>query len=160
MLFIYFQGKIKCSHCIWSICLFWIFFFDLVPAFYFLNWNLYFSAYENLPNSSCHFSKYKSVFLHILHQSSLLSNITPLQFFSSSNLCFAQKEPIKVKIFDTFILFCTFLVQTIYALLKRSSLKWKSLRLMGAQVKICQVPHVSLETTVRFLSKFCIVHER
>ena len=34
-----------------------------------------------MPNFSCHFRKHKSVFLQILHQSSALSNITPLYFF-------------------------------------------------------------------------------
>ena len=41
-------------------------------------------------------------------------------------------------------------------MLKRSPLKWKSLRLLGAHVKICQIPYVNFETTSRFLSKFCI----
>ena len=70
MLFIYFQGKIKFWHCIWSIWLFWI---------YFLKWNRYFSACERLPNSSCHFWKHKSVFLQIFHHSSVPSS--PLHIF-------------------------------------------------------------------------------
>ena len=37
-------------------------YFDLVRPFYFVKWNCYFSACENLPNFSCHFWKYKSVF--------------------------------------------------------------------------------------------------
>ena len=45
-------------------------YFALVPPSYFMKWNHYFSACENLPNSSCHFWKHKSVFLQILHQSS------------------------------------------------------------------------------------------
>ena len=57
---------------------------------------------ENLPNSSCHFSSNKSVFLQILHHSSMSWKITPLYFFSSNNIYFAQKEPIKKKIFETF----------------------------------------------------------
>ena len=57
---------------------------------------------ENLPNSSCHFPSNKSVFLQILHHSSMSWKITPLYFFSSNNIYFAQKEPIKVKIFETF----------------------------------------------------------
>ena len=58
---------------------------------------------------------------------------------------------------------CTFLAQSIYTLLIRSPLKWKSLRLSSAQVKICQIPYANFETTSRFLSKFCIAlqfHER
>ena len=57
---------------------------------------------ENLRNSSCHFPSNNSVFLQILHQSSMSWKITPLYFFSSKNTYFAQKEPIKVKIFETF----------------------------------------------------------
>ena len=57
---------------------------------------------ENLPNSSCHFPSNKSVFLQILHHSSISWEITPLYFFSSNNIYYTQKEPIKVKIFETF----------------------------------------------------------
>ena len=57
---------------------------------------------ENLQNSSCHFPSNKSVFLQILHHSSMSWKITPLYFFSSNNIYFAQNEPIKVKIFETF----------------------------------------------------------
>ena len=78
------------------------FHFDLVPPFYFLKWNRCFSGCENLPNSSCHFGKHKSIFLQILHQSSVPSNITPLYFFSSNIIYFVQKDPIKVQIFETF----------------------------------------------------------
>ena len=55
-----------------------------------------------MPNSSCHFWKHKSVFLQILHQSSVQSNITPLYFFSSNILYFGQKQLIKVQIFEIF----------------------------------------------------------
>ena len=57
---------------------------------------------ENLQISSCHFLSNKSVFLQILDHSSMSWKITPLYFFSSNNTYFAQKEPSKVKIFDTF----------------------------------------------------------
>ena len=60
------------------------------------------SSGENLPNSSSHFPSNKSVFLQILHHSSMSWKITPLYFFSSNNIYFAQKEPIKMKIFETF----------------------------------------------------------
>ena len=56
---------------------------------------------ENLPNS-CHFPSNKSIFLQILHHSSMSWKITPLHFFSTNNICFAQKEIIKVRIFGTF----------------------------------------------------------
>ena len=49
-----------------------------------------------------------------------------------------------------------FLAQTTYTLLKRRLLKWRFLRLSNAQVKICQISYVNLETASRFLSKFCI----
>ena len=61
-----------------------------------------------MPNSSCHFQSSKSVFLQILHHSSMLWKITPLYFFSSNNIywtyltTYAQNERIKVKIFETF----------------------------------------------------------
>ena len=67
-----------------------------------LKWNRYFSACENQPNSSCHFWKHKSVFLQILHQSSVRSNITPLYFFSSNMIYLGQKQPIKVQMFEIF----------------------------------------------------------
>ena len=76
--------------------------FDLVLPFYFLKWSCYFIACGNLPNSLCHFWKQKLVFLEILHQSSVPSNITSLYFFSSKIIYFGQKEPIKMQIFQTF----------------------------------------------------------
>ena len=57
---------------------------------------------QNLSNFLCQFWNDKPVPLQILYPSLVLSNITPLYFFSSSNVYFAQKEPIKVKIFETF----------------------------------------------------------
>ena len=38
----------------------------------------------NLPNYLCHFRKYNTVFLQILHQSALQSKKPPLYFFSSN----------------------------------------------------------------------------
>ena len=60
------------------------------------------SAYANLPNCSCHFSKHKLVFFQILHQSSVPSNITPLSFFQLKNDILWSKEPIKGQIFQIF----------------------------------------------------------
>ena len=57
---------------------------------------------ETLPNSLCHFRKYKSVFIQILHQYSVTSNITPLYFFSSNIIYFGQKKPIKGQTFEIF----------------------------------------------------------
>ena len=82
---------------------------------------------QNLSNSLCQFWNNKSISLQILYPSSFLWKITPLYFFSSK----------KINI-----------------LLKRSLLKWKFLRLSGAQVKMCQISYVNFETASRFLSKF------
>ena len=57
---------------------------------------------QNLSNCLCQFWNDKSIPLHILYPSSVSWKITPLYFFSSNNIYFAQKEPIKVKIFQTF----------------------------------------------------------
>ena len=57
---------------------------------------------ENSANSSCHFPKHKSVFLQVLHDSSVSWNITPLYFLRLNILYFAQKGLNKVSIFYTF----------------------------------------------------------
>ena len=54
------------------------------------------------------------------------------------------------------LLVCTFWAQTISTVLKESPLKWKFLRLLSAQVQICQISSVNFETGSPFLSKFCI----
>ena len=82
---------------------------------------------ENLPNFSCHFSNHKSVFLQILHHSSVSWKINALYFFRSNIKYFAQQEPMKVQIFET----------------------------LSTQVKIQQIP-VIFETTDKFFFKFCI----
>ena len=59
-------------------------------------------------SSLCKFWNKKFIPLQILYPSSvswkitLSWKITPLYFFSSSNIHFAQKEPIKMKIFESF----------------------------------------------------------
>ena len=75
---------------------------------------------------------------------------------------FLSKFCIPLQFYERLILF-TFLAQTIYTWLKRSSLKWKFLRLFSAWVKFCQIPYANFEMTSWFLSKFCIpfqFHER
>ena len=57
---------------------------------------------QNLSNSLCQFWNDESIPLQMLHHSSVSKEITPLYYFSLNNLCFAQKEPIKVKHFETF----------------------------------------------------------
>ena len=56
-------------------------------------------SHENLPNSSCHFPKQKSVSFSILHQSSVSWKITPLYFFSTNIIYVGQKQHIKVQTF-------------------------------------------------------------
>ena len=90
---------------------------------------------EYLPNSLCHFPSNKSVFLQILHHSSMSWKVTHLYFFSSNSIHFAQKDPIKMKHFETF--------------------KYSGQNLSNS---LCH-----FETTSWFLSKFCIplpFHER
>ena len=55
-----------------------------------------------LSNSLCQFWNDKSIPLQILYLPSVLWKIIPLYFLSSNNTYFAQKEPIKVEIFETF----------------------------------------------------------
>ena len=105
------------------------FYFDLVSPFYFLKGKRYFSTCENLPNYSCQFGKSKSVFLQILHQFSVSSNITLLCLFYSNIIYFGQKEPIKGQIFGTF----------------------------ECSVKIHWILYINFETKDQFLFKFCII---
>ena len=57
---------------------------------------------KNLPNSSCHFPNHESVFLQILHHSSVPWKITPLYFFRLNFIYFERRGPIKVQILETF----------------------------------------------------------
>ena len=183
----------------------------IIPLYFFRSNNIYFAQKELmkmkifetfewsgqiLSNTLCQFWNDKSILLQILYHSSVSWKIIPLYLFSSSNIYFAQNEPIKMTIFETLkcsgqissnslcqfwndksiplqvfypssvlwkIIPLYFLAQTIYTLLKRSSLKWKFLRLSSGRVKFCQIPYANFETTNWFLPKFCIpfqFHER
>ena len=55
-----------------------------------------------LSNSLCQFWNDNSIPLQILYPSSVSWKIIPLYFFSSSNIYFAQKKPIKMKFFEIF----------------------------------------------------------
>ena len=90
------------------------------------NFDIFKCSDENLLNSSCHFPNHKSVFLQILHDSSVSWNM----------------------------LLCTFLGQTLYTLHKRDQSKCKFFRLFSAQIKIHQIL-VIFETKNKFLFKFC-----
>ena len=82
---------------------------------------------ENLRNSLCHFPNHKSVFLQILHDSSVSWKITPLYFFRSKVIYFVRKGLMKVQI----------------------------LEILSAQIKIHQIL-VIFETTNWFFFKFFI----
>ena len=69
---------------------------------------------------------------------------------------FLSKFCIRVQ-FHERLLLCSFLCQTIYTLLTRSSLKWKFLRLLSAGVKFCQIAYANFETTTWLVFKFCII---
>ena len=88
----------------------------ITPLYFFSSNNIYFAQKESikvkifetfeysgriLSNFLCQFWN-KSIPLQILYPSSVSWKITPLYFFSSNNIYFAQKEPIKMKIFETF----------------------------------------------------------
>ena len=64
--------------------------FDLALLFDFLKWNRYFSATEKLPMS------------FLKAQVSFTSNSAPIFSAIKHNICFGQKEPTKVQIFETF----------------------------------------------------------
>ena len=89
----------------------------ITPLYLFSSSNIYFSQKEpikvkmfetfkcsgqNLSNSLCQFWNDKSIPLQILYPYSISWKITPLHFFSSNNIYFAQKEHIKMKIFEPF----------------------------------------------------------
>ena len=90
---------------------------NIIPLYFFSSNNIYFAQKEpikvkifetfersgqNLSNSLCQFLNDKSIPLQILYPSSVSWKIIPLYFFSSNNIYFAQKEYIKMKIFETF----------------------------------------------------------
>ena len=81
-----------------------------------------------LSNCICQFWNDESIPLQILYPSLVSWKVTPLDFFSSNNVYFAHKEPIKVKIFQVF---------------ERSG--------QNLSNSLCQFLNKS-----RFLSKFCI----
>ena len=63
--------------------------------------SLFFSLWKFV-DFSCQLSKHKSVFLEILHQSSVSSNISTRYLFSSNIIYFGKTEPIKEKVFAIF----------------------------------------------------------
>ena len=94
------------------------------------NFDIFKCSDENLLNSSCHFPNHKSVFLQILHDSSVSWNILP----------------------------CTFLCQMLYTLHKRDQSKCKFFRLFSARIKIHQVL-VIFEKKTSFSSNFALLFD-
>ena len=77
------------------------------------------SALVKICQSTCHFPSKKLVFLQILDRSWTSWKITPLYFFSSNNIYFAQKDPIKENIFGGFWLLRWKFVKFLLSILKR-----------------------------------------
>ena len=117
VLFIYFQGKISFPTASGRYSCFEFLFWFSSLIFLKLN-RFFFSACENLPNCSCHFWKHKSVFLQILHQSSVPWNMIPLCFFSSNIIYFVQKESIKAQNFWDFWVLGSQFVKLLMSVLK------------------------------------------
>ena len=113
------------------------FYCELVLPFYFLKWNCYFSV--------CHWKFAKFILSFQKAQVSFPSN------FASIFSTIKHKSSIY------------FLATTLYTLVKSSLLKYKFLKFLSAQVKICYIPHVNFELTSNFFSNFaslCIVITR
>ena len=132
---------------------------------------------QNLLSSLCQFWNEISIPLQILYPSSVSCKITPLYFSSSNNIYFAQKEPIKVKIFVTFKCSCQNLSNSSCQLwhdksvplqiLRNYSLSWQIIPLwilrsyffkfglkdpikipiLSGLEKIYHIPHVIFQTT-------------
>ena len=135
------------------------------------------SAYANLPNSSRHFWKYKSVLLQILHQYSMPSNIT-LYFFQLTHYILWSKEPFKEQIFQIFKCssenlskssFLNFqmtnqaLSSKLFYFGQKDPINVPILTLSSARMKICQISNVIFQTTSHFFFNFCIIlqfHEK
>ena len=67
-----------------------------------INFDIFKCSDENLPNCSYYFPNYKSVFLQILHDSSVSWNILLCIFFRSNVVYFAQRDESKCKFFRLF----------------------------------------------------------
>ena len=87
-------------------------------------------------NSLCHFWNDKSIPLQILYLSSVSWKIIPLYFFSSNNTYFAQKEPIKVEIYETFECLDQILLNSLYQFWNDKSIPLQILYLSSVSWKI------------------------
>ena len=119
---------------------------------------------KNLSNFLCQFWNDELIPLQISYPTSISWKAIPLYFLSPNNIYFAPQFFSKFFIRLQFNeILRTFLAQTIYTLLIRSPLKWKSFGLSRALVKICQIPYANFETRSRLISKFLFLfqfHER
>ena len=94
---------------------------NITPMYFFSSNNVYFAQKEPMKmktfetfectgqissNFLCQFWNGKSIPVQILYPSSVSWKITPLYFITSNNIYFAQKESIKMKIFETFECAC------------------------------------------------------
>ena len=90
---------------------------NITPLYFFSSNNIYFAKKEpikvknfeifecsdqNLSNILCQFWNGKSIPLQIFYPFSVSWKITPLYFFSSNYIYFAQKQHIKMNFFETF----------------------------------------------------------
>ena len=93
----------------------------IIPMYFFSSRNIYFAQKEPikmkileilecsgqiLSNSLCQFWNDKLLPLQILYLSPVSWKVIPLYFFRSKNIYLAQKEPIKMKIFEIFECLC------------------------------------------------------
>ena len=113
------------------------------------------------------------------------SNVTPLYSFSSKIIYFAQKQPIKVQIFEiiecpgnlmsilswqvssssnlaSFLIVMTHnslvnLSSCIFYFGSKDPIKVPILRILSALMKSCQIPHVIFGSTVSFPSNFASI---
>ena len=72
-----------------------------------------------LSNSLCQFWNDNSIPLQILYLSSVSWKVIALWFFSSKNIHFARKEPIKMKFFETFGVLGSNFVKFLMSILKQ-----------------------------------------
>ena len=85
-------------------------------------------------------SPLKLKFLRLSNARVTICKIPYANFETTSR--FLSKFCIPLQLHERLFL-CTFLTQAIYMLLIKSPLKWKSLILSRAQVKICQIPYAN-----------------
>ena len=104
----------------------------------------------DLPNSSCHFSKYKSVPPQILHHCSVLWHITPRGFFWLKDNIFDKSSTSKRKFSDLPLLALKFTKFLMSFLKPRFSFSSNFTSLFSV------ILYVTFQATSQFSFKFCI----